>query len=46
MVVYLQHHGAVESAAFVGPFDTVQVKIGPVDEVTVLSQTEGMRQVV
>lgn len=46
IVAYLQHHGAVESTAFIGPFNTVQVKICPVDEVTVLSQAKGMREVV
>lgn len=43
---YLQHYSAVQSAAFVCPFDAAQVKICPVNKIPVLSQTEGVRQVV
>ena len=39
---HLQHHRAVESAALVRSLDAPQVEIGPVDEVPILGQTEGL----
>ena len=43
-MAYLQHHRAVDAGALVRPLDAAQVKVGPVDEILVLSQTEGVGQ--
>lgn len=46
LVAYLQHHRAVDSRALVRSFDAAQVKVCPVNEILVLSQTERVGQLV